>query len=109
MTAMRATTAALALLALAACGGYDIDDPKPDIIPVEIDATPERLDVEVPAGAAVQYLPWAVDEDRALGAWTDSLDEARAKGAEYQDKHPQWAWTLLWRQKPDAKPLVPRY
>jgi hypothetical protein len=103
------TTAAALALALGACTSYDIDDPKPEVIPVEVDATPEHPVIEIPSGAAVQYLAWAVDEDRALGAWTDSLDEARTRGAEYQDRHPQWAWTLLWRQKPDSRPLIPRY
>jgi hypothetical protein len=106
---MKTTLPALALLALAACGYQsELEDPKPEYPPITIENEPGRLDIEPPPGPGIQYIAWSIAEDKALTGWVDSLDEARRVGAEYHDKYPDWGWTLLWRAKPDSKPLTPR-
>ena len=106
---MKTLASGLALLALAACGyTSDLDDPKPEIVPISVDTTPQELRIDPPAGPGIQYLAWSTSEEKALSEWVDLLDDAQTKGGEYHDKHPRWHWTILWREKPGLRPVQHR-
>jgi hypothetical protein len=105
---MKALPLCLALAAIAACGTAGFDDPEPQYRRSAFQSERPELEVEPPAGPRVQYLAWSSTEDRALGDWT-TLEAAREQGRGYEDRHPQWHWTILFRENTDGRAIVPRY
>jgi hypothetical protein len=60
----------------------------------------DSLAVEASASVPLQYLAWCVDEQKAVGTWTDSASDARSAGSDHVGKRPAHRITLLWRQRP---------
>ncbi len=87
---------ALALfLAAVSCSG---SEEAPEAVMVE--RSQDELAVEADASMPLQYLPFCLDERKAVGRWTDSWSEARSDGGGHLEKYPDHHWTVLWRQRP---------
>lgn len=81
------------------CNCYTAEDPRP----YKIDREDERLTVDVPSGAPLQYVAWCIEEERAVGGWSDSQGAAHSAGSDHVSKRPGHAFQVLWRQAPDGK------
>lgn len=84
------------------------DEDKLDYQEVEVDTTPDRLDIAIPPSKDLQYAAWSLSENKALSKWTNNRGEAESAGSEYGGKFPDREWTILWRQRPDSEPWIPK-
>jgi hypothetical protein len=91
--------AVLAGVVSCGCNCYRAEDPESYLIARE----DERMTVEVPPGAPVQFLAWCVEEERAVSAWVESQGAASSAGSEHASRRPGHAFQVLWRQAPDGK------
>lgn len=92
-----------ALLAVASCrsGMREPDDVEiPTYNPGIQQSLLEEVRHDPPRGENLQYIAWSVEDHKAMGPWTSSLEEAESKRREWAGKYPALNFTVLWRSHP---------